>query len=158
MIHSISIGEIKISNKSEDIVATRELGSSIGITIYDPVTRVGGMANFMLPSSSVSPEKAKTNPFIFVDSGLPFFINSLISHGAEKSRFIVKVAGGANMSTDENLFSIGKRNYHMLLKIFWIHGILIAGQDVGGNISREMLLDIASGNTTVKHRGRTWDI
>jgi chemotaxis protein CheD len=46
----------------------------------------------------------------------------------------------------------------MLRKLFWKNGIMINGQDVGGNIARTMFLEVASGRTWLQSRGREWDL
>jgi len=154
----VDVADMKVSNQAGDIIMTHALGSCIGVSVYDPVACIGGLVHIMLPASSVSPDKAKNNPFMFVDSGIPIFLNSLCKLGADKKRFVVKVAGGAQISQGEDFFAIGKRNYLMLRKLFWMNGIIIAGQDVGGNILRTMYLDINTGRTWLVNSERNWDI
>ena len=38
--------------KNPDIITTLGLGSCIGIALYDPVTKIGGLAHIMLPDST----------------------------------------------------------------------------------------------------------
>ncbi|PJA26451.1 MAG: chemotaxis protein CheD, partial [candidate division Zixibacteria bacterium CG_4_9_14_3_um_filter_46_8] len=54
----VGISEMKISNSTEDILITYSLGSCIGVSMYDPVSKIGGMIHYMLPLSKISPEKA----------------------------------------------------------------------------------------------------
>ena len=35
--------------KAPDIITTIGLGSCIGLALYDPVTKVGGLVHYMLP-------------------------------------------------------------------------------------------------------------
>ena len=65
----------------------------------------------------------------------------------------VKIAGGSQLLDDKGTFSIGKRNYVMLRKIFWKNGVLIDGESVGGSISRTMRLNIGTGCVSLKTRG-----
>ncbi len=39
--------------KSPDAITTLGLGSCIGIALYDPVTKIGGLAHIMLPDSTI---------------------------------------------------------------------------------------------------------
>jgi chemotaxis protein CheD len=150
---------MKISNQPDDVVVTHALGSCLGIAVHDPVAKVGGIFHVMLPSASVNPNKANDNPFMFVDTGTPLFFKQVYSAGAKKNRLVVKVAGGAAIGKgDEDFFAIGKRNFVMLRKLFWKNGIMINGQDVGGNIARTMFLEVASGRTWLQSRGREWDL
>ena len=54
--------------KAPDGLTTLGLGSCIGLTLYDPVTKIGGMVHYMLPDStkvSNNSNKAK-----FADTGI----------------------------------------------------------------------------------------
>ena len=71
--------------------------------------------------------------------------------GAEKSRLVVAVAGGARMGTPgEDTFQIGQRNVAAVRKIFWRNGVLIHAQETGGSIPRTMTLRIATGEVTLR--------
>ena len=53
MGNSIKVGmaDLKVA-KAPDSLITLGLGSCIGLTLYDPVTKVGGMVHYMLPDST----------------------------------------------------------------------------------------------------------
>ena len=115
---------MKLSNSAGDEIVTHALGSCLGITAHDATAGVGGMLHVMMPLSNINPEKAKSNPFMFVDTGVPTFFRELYNRGAKKGRLVVKVAGGANVQGNGNdRFAIGKRNFIVLKKIFWKNGI-----------------------------------
>lgn len=152
MKHIIGIADMKVSSDKDDTLITYALGSCLGITVYDPVARVGGMLHVMLPLSSVNPTKAKDNPFMFVDTGVPELFRACYKAGASKQRLIVKVAGGAStQQTDkEDQFQIGKRNFLMLRKLLWKNNVLIESFDVGEKHSRTMSLNIGTGDVTLR--------
>ncbi len=151
---TIDIADLKVSADRRDLLVTYSLGSCIGVTIWDPEVRVGGMIHYMLPESSISPDKAKANPAMFADSGIPRLFRAAYEVGAVKKRLVVKVAGGSQLLDDNGTFNIGKRNYVMLRKIFWKNGILIDAEDVGGSISRTMRLNVGSGRVTLTTRNQ----
>lgn len=148
----VDIADFAVSKDSGTTLITYSLGSCIGISIWDPVAHVGGMLHYMLPESSLSPDKAKSNPAMFCDTGIPIMFRAAYELGATKKRLTVKVAGGSQLLDDKGTFNIGKRNYLALRKIFWKNGVLIDGEDVGGSISRTMRLNLASGEVTLKTR------
>lgn len=154
----IGVADMQISKNSGEILVTHALGSCLGIAIYDPVAVVGGLLHVMLPTSTVSPQKAEENPYMFVDTGLPLLFRQAYAFGAEKSRLVVKVAGGASHSEERDMFAIGKRNFIMLRKMFWQNGVMIANQDVGGHAARTMYLEIGSGRVWLHSQGREWEI
>jgi len=154
MEHVVDIADFKVSRDPQDQLVTYSLGSCIGVAIWDPVVRVGGMLHYMLPESSLSPDKARRNPAMFADTGVPALFRAAYELGASKKQIVVKVAGGSQLLDDNGTFNIGKRNYVMLRKIFWKNGILIDNEDVGGSVSRTLRLDVGTGRLTLKARGK----
>lgn len=148
----IGIADMKISTRPDDVLITYALGSCLGIAVYDPVAKVGGLLHVMLPLSSVNPQKAKTNPLMFVDTGVPELFKACYQAGAKKERMILKVAGGASLKSNgvSDQFQIGKRNFLMLRKLLWKNNVLIKSFDVGENLSRTMSLNMANGEVVLK--------
>ena len=154
----IGIADAHVSAASGGTLVTYSLGSCIGLSIWDPVVRVGGLLHYMLPDSALSPEKAKANPDMFADTGIPNLFRSAFRLGAVKKRMIVKVAGGSQLLDDNGTFNIGKRNYIMLRKIFWKNGVLVDAEHVGGSISRTMRLVLDTGRVTIRTRGQEGEL
>lgn len=148
----VDIADFAVSKDPRDTLVTYSLGSCIGVAIWDPEAQVGGLLHYMLPESSLSPDKAKSNPAMFADTGVPALFRAAYELGATKKRLVVKVAGGSQLLDDNGTFNIGKRNYVMLRKIFWKNGILIEKEDVGGSISRTLRLRCNGGRLTLKTR------
>lgn len=148
----IGIADMKISARPEDVLITYALGSCLGIAVYDPIAKVGGLLHVMLPVSTVNPEKAARNPLMFVDTGVPELFKACYKMGAKKERLVVKVAGGASLQNNEDRdqFQIGKRNFLMLRKLLWKNNILIKSFDVGENYSRTMSMDMQTGDVVLK--------
>ena len=154
----VSKSEMKVSDRSGDILVAYSLGSCLGITVYDPVAHIGGMIHCMLPVSKIDPEKAQQTPAMIVDTGVPALFQEAYRLGAEKSRMIVKVAGGSRILDDDGTFKIGRRNYATLRKILWKHNVLIAAEDVGGSFPRTMYLEIDTGKVIVRSRGKRTEL
>ncbi|MBS0196877.1 MAG: chemotaxis protein CheD [Planctomycetes bacterium] len=135
------------------VVVTYALGSCIGVTVYDPVAKIGGLLHFMLPAADLSKDKAAANPAMFGDTGIPILFKSCYEKGAKKERLIVCAAGGAEVIADNGHFQIGSRNRTLLRKIFWKNGILLAGDDTGGANSRTLSLRMTDGAVMVRTQG-----
>lgn len=155
MIHTVGIAEMRFSNSAEDEIVTHALGSCLGIVVYDPVAMVGGMLHVMLPLSTIDPMKARANPSMFVDTGVPKLFMESYKWGAKKERLIVSVAGGAAVGSSErgDFFEIGKRNMIMLRKLLWKNGVILKASDVGGSVSRQMRLMMRDGRVLVRVEG-----
>lgn len=150
----VGISELGVSDRPDDLLVTYSLGSCIGVVIYDPVASVGGLIHCMLPLSRVDPAKAKEKPAMFVDTGIPFLFEQAYRLGGQKKRLMVKVAGCAEFLDEKGIFRIGQRNYTVLRKMLWKNNLLIDAEDVGGNWSRTMLLEVGTGRVIVKSAGR----
>jgi len=149
----INVSDAKVSHDPSDVLVTYSLGSCIGICLYDSATRVGGMLHYQLPSSKMDPERAKTKPFMFCDTGLRLLLEKLISMGANKKRMQIRVAGGASMDSGPKGFDIGKRNHLALRKLMWQNGMFIDSEDVGGFSPRNVYMNIEDGLVTVRSNG-----
>lgn len=158
MRHTVGVASMYVSACKDDVIVTHALGSCLGITVHDPVNRVGGLLHVMLPVSSIDVSKAKENPHMFVDTGVPRLFHECYRAGVDRGKLVVKVAGGAAFRDQNDLFAIGKRNYILLRRLFWKNGIMIAAEDVGGTISRTLFLEIATGRTWIRSGGKEWEL
>ena len=152
----VGVADVKVSSDVSERLVTYALGSCLGVSVYDPFARVGGLLHVMLPTGSIDPEKMLQNPSMFVDSGVPALFKECYKFGARKERMIVKVAGGSHTgSTDEDdKYQIGKRNLLALRRLLWKNGVMLHAQETGGvQISRTMWLDVGTGEVTLKVNG-----
>lgn len=149
----VGISDIKVSNNTEDVIVTYALGSCIGIVVFDPVAKVGGMLHYMLPESALDQNKAKENPAMFADTGIPLLFKSCYKLGAEKKRMLIKAAGGASILDDTNFFRIGQKNIMAMRKIFWKNNVMIDREDTGLNYNRTVRLEMSTGKVFVRSSG-----
>ena len=149
----VQMADLQVTADAEATLVTYGLGSCIALIVHDPVKRAAGMLHYMLPSSSVSPEKAKTRPAMFADTGIPLLFSRMRELGSEKKDWVIKVVGGAALMDTGQAFSIGKRNHTVLRKMLWKTGVLTAAEDVGGVTSRSARLHVGTGRVTIKARG-----
>ena len=150
---TVGVGDCKVSNGAEAVLATYALGSCIAVAIHDPVAGVGGLLHFMLPESSLNPDKASQSPFMFADTGIPLLFHAAYKLGAEKRRLVVRAAGGAQVMDENGVFNIGKRNHVALRKILWKAGVMVHGEEIGGTTARTVRLEVATGRFWVRGPG-----
>jgi chemotaxis protein CheD len=149
----VSIADMKMANDPQVNLVTYALGSCLGVALYDPVAKVGGLLHFMLPDSRIDPLKAKKNPWMFADTAIPLFLEEFHKMGGVKERVKIKVAGGSKILDDSEFFNIGKKNYMVLRKILQLHNISLVAEDIGGQGNRTMTLELSSGKVFVKISG-----
>jgi chemotaxis protein CheD len=143
--HVIGISEMKVSRRREDTLITYSLGSCVGLTLFDPVAGVGGLIHCLLPTGTLDAEKARRQPCMFVDTGVPALLAAVLDAGASRRSLVAKAAGGANVFDDGGLFRIGERNTTMLRKILWKNEILLSAEDMGGSKARTLSLEMSTG-------------
>ncbi|MBW1797089.1 MAG: chemotaxis protein CheD [Desulfobacterales bacterium] len=149
----VGVGDMKVSNDPESVLITYSLGSCIGLAIYDPVAKVGGLLHYMLPESSLDKLKAKKNPYMFGDTGIPLLFKETYKFGAKKNRLKIIVVGGSQILDQKGLFNIGKRNHTVLRKMLWKNNAMIDFEDVGGSVNRTLRLEIETGQAWLKVSG-----
>lgn len=153
----VGVGGLAVSNNQSMILTTYSLGSCLGVTIYDPVSHVGGLLHAMLPDSSINTAKAAAQPAMFVDTGIGALFRATYALKAEKSRMQICVAGGASFLDQSGLFNIGQRNYACLTRLLAQNGLTIDARDVGGLVSRTLHLCMGTGEVRLKCSGQTAD-
>jgi chemotaxis protein CheD len=146
----VSISDAKVSDDPADVLTTYSLGSCIGVTLYDPVAKVGGMLHFQLPTSTIDSTRAQANPLMFADTGFTLLLAEVIRRGAEKRRLKVNMAGAAQMLNDAKLFDIGRRNHAAMRKLLYQNGMFLEAEHIGGSVPRTMTLAVADGAVNLK--------
>lgn len=152
--HIVGIADMKVA-KSPGIITTIGLGSCVGVTLYDPVSRVGGLVHILLPTSNGD---KGVNPAKYADTGIPELIRQMTAIGARRDALVAKIAGGANMFASvggkPNIFMVGQRNTEMCLEVLRREAIKLARSDTGGNHGRTIELDTETGQLKVKTIGQ----
>ena len=109
----VSMADLKVA-KAPDSLTTLGLGSCIGLTLYDPASKIGGLVHYMLPDSTKL--RNNTNIAKFGDTGIRELYNQMIKNGANPRRMVAKIAGGAKMfemSGNSTIGNVGDRNTDM---------------------------------------------
>lgn len=151
----VGIADMAVSDVPGETLVTYSLGSCVGLSLYDPVARLGGLLHSMLPVCSLDRTKAASRPEMFTDSGVSLLLQTLFDLGATRADLVAVVAGCSQTMDSDHLFRIGERNHTVLRKLLWKNGILIAAEEVGGNVSRTMRLEMATGRTLITAEGLT---
>lgn len=146
----VGVADLSVSNNPQNTLSTYALGSCVAVVIYDPFSKVGGLLHLMLPNSSVSPAKAKTQPAMFADTGLPLLFRSFVGLRGDLQRSRIFLAGGATIMCASDLFKIGERNIEATRACLNRHGLVVRHNSLGGVINRTVHLNIGTGAITLK--------
>ncbi len=154
----VGVADFAVANQAQMIISTYALGSCIGLVAYDSSVQVGGLLHLMLPESSLSPEKAGTQPAMFADTGIPLLFNALAGMRAQRSRTQIYIAGGASVLSGPDSFKIGERNIIAVKKMLAVYGCRVAGAEVAGTVNRTLHLEVGTGQLSIKLPDRTLTI
>jgi len=140
--------------RGEGTLITYALGSCIGVSFYDPVLKLGALLHIMLPCQES--KLGAGNPFKFADTGIQETLRKLAAFGANKSRMICKIAGGARMFDfkTNSIGDVGGRNAESVKKALREAGIRITGEDTGADYARTMEMNVATGEVRVRSFGK----
>ena len=152
----IGIGEFAVSNRPGDLIVTHALGSCIAVCVFDPGAGVAGMLHFLLPEASINPDRARQQPGVFADTGIPLLFEAAYPYGLSKKRAIVTLVGGAEMTLQTGAsFATGRRNALAAKNVLWREGVFVSKQEIGGTGARTLYLSVADGRMEV-HNGQTY--
>lgn len=147
---TVGMADLKVG-RAPDVIITVGLGSCIGLTLYDPITKIGGMVHYMLPDSTAVANQS--NIAKFADTGIQELLNQMLKAGANRRSLVAKIAGGAKMFAVNQMTSVGsvgQRNAiaarQMLMKL----NINLVAQDTGLNYGRTVELHCDTGDFHIR--------
>lgn len=150
----VGMADLKVC-KAPDNLTTIGLGSCIGIAMFDPVTKVTGLAHIMLPDSTQI--RNNSNIAKFADTGIQKLLEDMIKAGASKTRIKAKIAGGAKMFDmgGSNTINVGQRNAEASRAKLKELGISLVAEDCGLNFGRTVEIYSENGDFLIKAVGKT---
>ena len=154
----IGIGGLAVSNDVNDIIKTMALGSCIGLIIVIPKYSAAGMAHIAIPDSANHGhnERIKNHPGYFADLAVKALLKEFMQFGPLRpSELKIKIAGGATMMDEGGVFNIGKQNLLAVRKYLWKHKLGAVAEDVGGDVSRTLWVEVGSGKSFISFGGKT---
>ncbi|MBZ0263398.1 chemotaxis protein CheD [bacterium] len=151
----VGIGDYVVSRDSEVVIRTMALGSCVAIIIRDLKTNLVTLGHIALPDSSINARRALEKPASFADTGIHAMLTDLRLAGYSGNGSLeVKLAGGASILDPNNTFNIGKRNLLAIRRCLWQHKLGAIAEHVGGNISRNVSVEVATGKTIIASPGK----
>ncbi|MBP5197628.1 MAG: chemotaxis protein CheD [Lachnospiraceae bacterium] len=153
-IIKVGMADLKTCIKP-DGVTTLGLGSCVGVAIRDPNTGIGGLVHVMLPDSTAI-KNSNLNIAKFADTGIVELVRQMEALGANKSRMVAKIAGGAAMfaSSRPDIVQVGQRNVEATIAVLNQLKIPILAKDVGLNYGRTVIFYPETGDYVIRAVGK----
>lgn len=147
---TVGVGDLKITQTPNGLKTL--LGSCIGIVLYDPINRIGGLLHIMLPKKNGNDLKITK----YANTGLPFFIYQMVTHaGASRGALYAKIFGGAKMFETNGLLNIGESNEQEVRRILKEERINIVASRTGGTKGYNILFDTGTGEVACRIFGES---
>lgn len=143
----VDMAELKAENKPAELVAC--VGSCIALSIYDSLTKSGGMAHIMLPQAHVFPKEDL--PAKFADTAVPALVKAIKKFNPNPV-LSAKIAGGANMFPNirSQSMAVGAKNIEAVKVTLSASNIPLRGEDVGGIQGRKVTFNTMTGVVSVR--------
>ena len=152
-IVKVAMADLKVA-RDPAVLITIGLGSCIGIALYDPVVKVGGLAHIMLPTSKRTTGDNGSNPMKYADTGIEMTLRKMITMSAVKRRITAKIAGGAHMFScakeTSSFLKIGENNAAAVKEKLTQEGIKLLSSDTGKDYGRTVELHTKDGSYVIK--------
>jgi chemotaxis protein CheD len=132
-------------------ITTVGLGSCVAIVLHDAERQIGGLAHILLPSETLSQDRA--NRAKFPGTAVPLLLERMRALGARQKDVVAKLVGGASMFTallPTSGLQMGERNLIATRAALAQAGIPIVAEDVGGEHGRSVRFHVGSGVVDVR--------
>jgi len=99
----LNSGELIFS--SESCVVKTILGSCVGVAVYDPMLKIGGLCHYLLPEGPDGNRSSR-----YGDTALPHLLARFHAAGSKKKDLRSWIIGGALLLEAHEIFFVGDRN------------------------------------------------
>ena len=144
-IINVGMAEMAVLRDSGELCSLG-LGSCVAVCLYDPPTKVAGMAHIMLPDSERSLDLG--NKGKFADLAIPLLISQMTDLGADSQRLLAIIVGGAEMFTfpgrSYSALRIGERNIASVKALLEELHIPIIGESVAGKQGKSVFFNVST--------------
>ena len=145
----VKVADYAVRN-GDSVLSTIGLGSCVAIALYDPTTRIGGLAHVLLPNEGMS--RDTSNRAKFSTTAVPLLIEEMRRIGA-RGNLLAKIAGGASMFAallPGSGVNMGERNVAATRDALRAHGIPIVAEDTGGDHGRSVYFHLRDGVVLIR--------
>lgn len=145
----VRVSHAEVAGPGETLV-TLGLGSCVAILVHDPVMRIGGLAHVFLPTPQAS--RKPGNPAKFASTAVPFLVEAVEAHGADRSRLEARLVGGASMFgalLSQGRVHTGERNLIAARDALRAAGIPLLAEECGLEHGRSVYFSMDDGRVRV---------
>ena len=124
------------------------LGSCVSITLWHPLSRMGAMSHFLLPTRGAA-ANGEVLDGRYGDEALRLMLTQFEKSGISPAQCKAKIFGGGNMfpaQMREGVINVGKRNGEAARTLLRGHGIPILSECLFGIGHRQVIFVVSTGD------------
>jgi putative nucleotidyltransferase with HDIG domain len=147
----IPTGRFRVGKKSPQKFQAI-LGTCLGLALYDPKRKAGGLIHILLPSPLGNTDFQSESPEKYASTGIPMLINELTRIGCTTQTLKATIAGGALVGPVSSMdlgLDIGGRSTDIARRILKEQGIEIFRSETGGFFACTLELNMMTGETKI---------
>jgi len=116
------------------------LGSCVGVALYDPRNRWGGLCHYLLANDpDLESGDTPGSSTRFGQVAIPALAQKLVRAGSNRRDIVAVVAGGALLLDANEVFFVGEKNIRLANSLLESLGIAVIHRDIGGDRGRRMV-------------------
>jgi len=149
----VAAGSFRVETQTPKILEAY-LGTCVGVALYDPPARVGGLIHLLLPEP-LSPAEP-SEPEKYASTGFPVFLKALYAAGASSENTKASIAGGALVGPIDNAdlkLDIGGRTAEKVMQFIESENIEVEKLETGGFFTCRLVLDMHSWECRIEPAG-----
>lgn len=152
MDYIVGIGEYMVVKGESNRIITYALASCVAVTFYFEEMKIAGMIHIALPEA-LSSFNVENKPGYYAELGLPIILTKLRNnYQCDLSKGKIFLIGGANSVKEYDHFRVGERNISKVKSILNEYNIKYNTDEVGGTVSRTVVLEVSTGNITIDYQ------
>jgi chemotaxis protein CheD len=145
----VRTNECRLAKLGERLVA-RNILADVVLTIQVPAGGFAAMLRFSAPVERTVSRARLETLWNFADQAIELVFQSIRSMDVLTDDIVVSAIGGADVTGQT--FGRGKQLAIAVQKSLWRHGVMLKGNDLGGEQSRLVWLESASGRLIVRSK------
>ncbi len=140
---AVGMADIKVGKESQ--ILTTVLGSCVGLCLYSPSHKVGGLLHLMMPSAGMNMANPDLKKAKYADTGVADLVRMIkASFGVQSSDLVAKMFGGAKVlqGVERN---IGAENIEAVKALLRANAIPVKASCVGGERGYRIKFNLETG-------------
>lgn len=143
MEYFLNSGEVLFSK--EGCTVRTVLGSCVGVAVYDPVLKIGGLCHYLLPTSPDGPPSTR-----YGDVALPYLVQRFLRAGSRITDLEAWISGGALLLDSQEIFFVGEQNAEFAEQWLADRAIRVVSNQTRGDRGRKVVFHTRTGQFHAK--------